>query len=173
MKNFLLLAFIFTLQLKAEEISPTPLPTISLEGPSGGRLDGTAWSSSEIRDKIFVLFYVDPDEKDLNEPTAELLKNEKFPLEKYASIGIINMAATWLPNIAIEASLKKKVKKFSDTLYLRDLKKVLVKEWGLKDDSSNILLFDKSGRLLFKIMGKATNEESQKLIRLIKEQLDK
>ncbi len=173
MKKILLLTILFSHQLFAEEYAALTLPTVTLEGEVGGRLDGTAWSSNEIKEKFFVLFYVDPDEKDLNEPTADLLKKEQFPLEQYGSIGVINMAATWLPNFAIEASLKQKLKKFSDTLYLRDLKKVLVKKWGLKDDSSNILLFDKSGKLLFKIMGKATNEESLRLISIIKEQLAK
>jgi len=173
MKKLLFVFYFFALQVGAQDSTPTTLPLVTLEGQTGGRLDGTSWNSNEIKDKITVLFYVDPDEKDLNEPTAELLKIEKFPLEKYASIGVINMAATWLPNFAIENSLKQKLKKFSDTLYLRDLKKVLVKEWGLKDDSSNILLFDKSGKLVYKIMGKAKPEESQKLITLIKDMLNK
>ncbi len=147
------------------------LPTVMLEKELGGRLDGSSWSSAEIKNKVHVLFYVDPDEKDLNERAADLLQNANFPLDKYGSIAVINMAATWLPNIALEASLKQKQKKFPDTLYVKDFNKLFVKTWGLKDDSSNILLFDKSGMLLMKIMGKATEQEEQKLLGLIKDNL--
>ena len=66
---------------------------------------------------------------------------------------------------------KQKQEKFPDTLYIKDFKKIFVKSWGLKDDSSNILLFDKSGVLLMKIMGKASEQEEQKLLRLIKDNL--
>ena len=42
-------------------------PTIALQGDLGGRLDGTPWNSVElVSGKIIVLFYVDPDESDLN-----------------------------------------------------------------------------------------------------------
>jgi predicted transcriptional regulator len=147
------------------------LPTLILEKEFGGRLDGSSWSSAEIKNKVHVLFYVDPDEKDLNERVADVLQNAKFPLDKYGSIAVINMAATWLPNFAIATSLKEKQKKFPDTLYLKDFNKLFIKTWGLKDDSSNILLFDKSGMLLMKIMGKATEQEEKKLLGLIKDNL--
>lgn len=166
-KIFIILTFLFVRNLYSTEV----LPPVTLQGEYGGRLDGSSWSSSEINGKVFTLFYVDPDEKNLNEPLADLLKKENFPLDKYGSIGIINMAATWLPNFAIASSLKEKQKKFPNTVYVKDLKKVLVKEWNLKDDSSNVLIFDKSGKLLIKVMGKATDEEAQKVLSLIKDNL--
>lgn len=166
-KLFIILSFLFVRNLYSTEV----LPLVTLQGEYGGRLDGSSWSSSEINGKVFTLFYVDPDEKNLNEPLADLLKKENFPLDKYGSIGIINMAATWLPNFAIASSLKEKQKKFPNTVYVKDLKKVLVKEWNLKDDSSNVLIFDKSGKLLIKVMGKATDEEAQKVLSLIKDNL--
>jgi predicted transcriptional regulator len=160
--------FIFALNLMADT---TVLPKVVLEGDKGGKLDGSLFDSSTIKDKVHVLFYVDPDEKDLNEETAELIKKEKFDLKMYGSIAIINMAATWLPNFAIESSLKAKQKKYPDTLYVKDFKKVLVKEWDLLDDSSNILVFNKAGAMIYKVKGKATKEDGDKIIQLIKENL--
>ena len=84
--------------------------TVVLEGKQGGRLDGTAWSSTEMRGKVHVLFYVDPDFKDLNNDASEALKGEEFPRDHFQSVAIINMAATWLPNFAISSALKKKQK---------------------------------------------------------------
>ena len=42
-------------------------PKVVLKGDLGGRLDGTQWSSEElVSEKVIVLFYVDPDESELN-----------------------------------------------------------------------------------------------------------
>ncbi len=168
MKNIIIaLSFLCSLNLFAEEA----LKKVILEKEDGGRLDGTSWSSEELKDKVYVLFYVDPDEKNLNEHVADLIKKQSFSKEKMTSVGIINMAATWLPNFAIASSLKEKQKKFPDTIYVKDFKKVLVKEWGLKDDSSNVLVFNKNGQVLIKILGKATDEEAEKVVALIRSNL--
>ena len=71
---------------------------------------------------------VDPDESDLNNHVSEALKAEKFPLEKYGSIAIINMAATWLPNFALNMKLKSKQENYKNTVYVKDLQKILVQE---------------------------------------------
>ena len=115
------------------------------------------------------MFYVDPDEKDLNNEASEALKKAKFPLDVYGSIAVINMDATWLPNFAIENSLLDKQKQYPDTLYLKDFKKILVKKWNFKDDSSNIAIFNQEGKEIFRIMGKASREEIAKMLDIIKE----
>ena len=52
-------------------------PTIVLKDDLGGRLDGTEWSSEElVSGKVLVLFYVDPDESDLNNHVSEALMAE-------------------------------------------------------------------------------------------------
>ena len=65
-------------------------PTIVLEGDLGGRLDGTQWSSEElVSGKVIILFYVDPDESDLNNHVSDALKAEKYPPENYGSVAVI------------------------------------------------------------------------------------
>ncbi len=44
----------------AVELGEIP-PKVELKDKLGGRLDGTPWSSEELRGKVHVLFYVDPD----------------------------------------------------------------------------------------------------------------
>jgi len=146
---------------------------IVLEGKFGGHLDAEPWSSDEFKGKVSVLFYVDPDVKDLNNDASEALKKENFSLEKYQSFAIINMAATWLPNFAISSSLREKQKRYPTTIYVRDFKKVLVKKWGLSDNNSNVLAFDKQGKLIFRKDGKLEQEDIRKLIQAIRAQLDK
>ena len=146
---------------------------VVLKGDLGGRLDGSSWSSKELKGKVHVLFYVDPDEKDLNNETSEALDKEKFPLDKFQTYGLINMDATWLPNFAISLALKEKQERYPKTIYVRDYDKVLVKEWGIADDNSDVLAFDKKGKLIFRKDGKLNAEDIQKLIQVIRANLDR
>ncbi len=154
----------------AVEIGEIP-PRVELKEKLGGRLDGRPWSSDELQGKVHVLFYVDPDEKDTNNDASEALDREKFPEDKFQSFGVINMAATWLPNFAISSALKEKQKRYPRTIYVRDYKKVLVNAWKIADDSSDVLAFDKKGRLIFRKDGKLTAEEIQSLIKAIRDHL--
>jgi uncharacterized protein len=152
------------------EIGQIP-PKVELKEKLGGRLDGKPWSSQELQGKVHILFYVSPDEKDTNNPASEALDKEKFPIDKCQSVAIINMAATWMPNFAINSALKEKQERYPRTIYVRDYKKVMVQAWKIADHSSNILTFDKKGVLIFRKDGKLTAEEIEKLIKVIRENL--
>ena len=170
-KIFLLLVFLFSASY-ALTLGQTP-PNVVIEGKDGGKVDGTPWNSQMLEGKVYVLFYVDPDEKDTNEAFSEALKARQFPYDKYTSVAIVNMAATWMPNFAIEAKLKAKQKKFPNAIYVKDKKKVLVKKWALADDSSDILVFDKAGKLIFQYSGKLNEEQIHQVLTLIEHSLDK
>ncbi|MCF8128054.1 MAG: YtfJ family protein [Deltaproteobacteria bacterium] len=146
---------------------------VELKGDLGGRLDGSPWSSKELTGKVHVVFYVDPDEKDLNNEASEALRKEKFPLEEYQTFGITNMDATWLPNLVISAAIESKQERYPTTIMVKDYDKILVKEWNLADDNSDVLAFDKSGKLIFMRAGKLSPQDIQKLIGLIRENLNK
>ncbi len=154
------------------EIGAIP-ETVALEEKGGGRLDGTPWSSAEMRGKVHVLFYVDPDLKDLNNEASDALKKEDFPRDRFHSVAVINMAATWLPNFAISSALKKKQERYPTTLYVRDYKKALVKAWGIADDNSDVLAFDQQGRLIYRKDGKLDAEDIEELIGIIRKHLDR
>ena len=144
---------------------------IELKGDLGGRLDGSPWSSKELTGKVHVIFYVDPDEKDLNNDTSEALRLEKFPRDQFQSYAIINMDATWLPNLMISSAVEEKQKKYPTTIYVRDYDKTLVKEWQLADDNSDVLAFDKNGKLIFMKAGKLTQQDIKELVGLIRKNL--
>lgn len=147
-------------------------PNVVLQDKLGGRLDGSPWSSAECKGKISVVFYVDPDAKDMNNAASDALLAEKFPPDKYQSYAIINMAATWMPNFAIASSLAEKQKKYPNTIYLRDNHKELVKAWQVADDTSNVLVFDKTGKLLFRKFGQLNEEEIKVLLKTIRDNLE-
>jgi len=154
----------------AVELGKVPM-AVKISGDSGGKLDSSSWNSSMLKGKIYTLFYVDPDKKDLNDALANALNKRKFNRSKVGSVAIINLAATWMPNALIESKLKEKQKQFPNTLYVKDKKKVLVKKWKLADDNSDILIFDKKGKLIYKKFGKVSASEIQNVIKLIEKNL--
>jgi YtfJ family uncharacterized protein len=158
--------FLLLSSCMAIELGAVP-KVVTIDGKNGGRIDGSAWESSMLQGKIHTVFYVDPDKRDLNNPLADALKEKNFDRKKVNSVAIINLAATWLPNVFIESKLKEKQKKFPHTIYVKDKKKVLVDQWGLADDNSDILIFDQKGKLLYKKFGQVSDEEIKDVIALI------
>ena len=148
-------------------------PKVVLKDDLGGRLNGTQWSSEElVSGKVIVLFYVDPDESELNNHVSDALKAENYPKEKYGSIGMANMAATWLPNFAINMKLKSKQEKHKTTVYVKDLEKTLVKKWGLSDDNSDVVVLGKDGRVLYSVDGKFTDPQVKEIVKVVWDNLD-
>jgi predicted transcriptional regulator len=166
MKYIMFGLMFMVVSLTAVEVGKLPTSVI-IEGENGGKLDGSAWHSSMLKGKVYTVFYVDPDERDLNNPLADALKARKFDRKKVNSVAIINLAATWIPNMVLESLLKKKQKKFPDTIYVKDKKKVLVDKWELADDNSDILIFNQKGKLIYKKFGQVSAEEIKMIIALI------
>ncbi len=170
MHKMFLLPLLLSLSLSAVEIGQT-LPTVALDEDRGGRVSGEAWSSAELQGKVHLLFYVDPDEKDLNNDLSDAVKAAELDRSKYASVAIINMAATWKPNFAINSALKSKQEKFPHTVYVKDMDKHIVNAWNVADDNSDIIVLDKEGSVIFYHEGKVEGEQINEVIRLIKENM--
>jgi len=165
------LSTLISLNLWAITIGEVP-KEVTIEGDNGGMvLDGSAWNSSAIKDKVYVMFYVDPDEKDTNNAFSTTLKEKKYDRSNYGSLAVINLAATWKPDIIIESILKGKQEEFPDTIYVKDKKSVLVNEWKVEDDASNILIFSKDSKLLFYKSGKLSEEDIKNAIKIIEENI--
>jgi YtfJ family uncharacterized protein len=169
-KKVVLSFFLLLVSSMAIELGTVPT-AVSIDGENGGKIDGSSWESSTLKGKINTVFYVDPDMRDLNNPLADALKKKNFDRKKVNSVAIINLAATWLPNVFIESKLQEKQKKFPRTIYVKDKKKVLVKQWNLADNNSDVLIFDQQGKLLYKKFGKVSDEEIKDIIALIEKNL--
>ena len=166
MRIFLTTLLFGTMALFALNMGEVP-PKVVISEKDGGYLDGTEWNSSMLQNKLYVLFYVDPDERDTNKDFTDALKAKKYDLNYFGSIAIINLAATWLPNMVLESKLKDKQKEFPHTIYVKDKSKVLVEEWQLEDDSSDVLVFNKDGELIYSYSGKLTSSEITKALSII------
>lgn len=170
MSKKILLSLLLSLSLSALEVGQT-LPNVVLDGDKGGRVTGEAWSSTELTGKVHLIFYVDPDEKDLNNDLSDAVKAAELDRSRYASVAIINMAATWKPNFAINAALKSKQEKFPHTVYVKDMDKYGVQAWNVADDNSDIIVLDKEGAVLFYHEGKVEGDQINRVIEIIKEHM--
>jgi len=169
--KILALSALMAFNLSAVTVGEVP-SSVVIDGDNGGMVqDGSAWNSSTVSDKVYVMFYVDPDEKDTNNEFSATLKEKKYDRSNYGSLAIINLAATWKPNFVIETLLESKQEEFPDTIYVKDKNSVLVNEWKVEDDASNILIFSKRGELLFYKSGKMSKEDISNAIKIIEDNL--
>ena len=155
------------------------LPPIAIGDELKVGMKATDWSFKDSEGKIYTLDswagkvllinYVDPDESDLNEHFTDAMKKAKdegrLKEETYKGIGIADCAATWKPNFAIRAIAGRKAKKYKTTI-LFDYKGELRKDWGLKKDTSNIVLLDKDNVCRAIIRGKVDEGKVDELVRL-------
>jgi len=169
--KILALSALMAFNLSAVTVGEVPSEVV-IENDNGGMVqDGSAWNSSTITDKVYVMFYVDPDEKDTNNEFSATLKEKKYDRSNYGSLAVINLAATWKPNFIIESILKDKQEEFPDTIYVKDKNSVLVNEWKIDDDASNILIFSKNGEVLFYKSGKMSEEDISSALQIIEDNL--
>ncbi len=127
-------------------------------------VSGGDWHSSRLKDKICVVFYVDPDEKNINDDFSKILKKSRLKLS--VSV-IVNMKSTWIPKFLITKGLKKEQEKEKDILFIMDNERTLIKKWGLKDDYSSILIFGDGGKLIYQFVGKMKKKEIDKVMSLV------
>jgi predicted transcriptional regulator len=173
MKRLLLACLLLSSSLPAaaELTVGQPAPGVVLEGEGGGKISGGACHSDSLTGKVHVLFYVDPDERSVNDHVADALQREDFDRSRYGSLAVINLAASWLPNALLQSSLEDKQKQFPHTLYVQDLQKALVSRWGLTDHGNDIVAFDPAGRVLFHRAGTLSEADLDLLIDTIKAHL--
>lgn len=84
----------------------------------------------DLGKKVIMLFYTDPDVKDLNEPFREYVDAKKPSKKKLRAMGVANLKDTWKPNFIIRSIIRSKMKKFK-SLILTDTDHSLKKAWKL------------------------------------------
>jgi len=132
--------------------------------------DGEIYSMRSWPGKVLVVNYVDPDEADLNEHFTDALKKAKdegrLSHETYRGIGIADCAATWKPNFAIRIIAGKKAKKYKSTI-LFDYDAFLRNAWGLKKDTANVIILDKTRVCRAIVRGRVPDDQVATLVQLV------
>ena len=132
------------------------------------------WTQKDLEkeQKISVLFYAAPGAKDLNQHASKAIKAAEMSRYYYDSYAVVNMKASSWPNFIIAMKLKASQKEFPNTKYVRDNQKVLVTEWGLKDNSNVVILFDADGKVLFRHDGELPKEKVSELLGLMTKRVE-
>lgn len=133
---------------------------------------GKAYSlhSAEFQGKVMSVFYVDPDEKDLNSHVEDaLLKDPGLERNvRYKGLGITNLKATKMPNFLIKSVIKSKQEK-TGAIILLDYDYTILNLWGLKNDTSSIVILDKDRICRYVYNGKLPSAEVDRVLKIIKE----
>jgi len=127
-------------------------------------------NSDEFQGRVLSIFYVDPDEKDLNNHVEDALIQDKGldRVKSYKSFGITNLKASNMPNFIIKSVIKSKQEK-TGAIILLDYDYTILNLWGLKNDSSDLVVLDKDRICRYIYKGKLPPEEVVKAINIIKE----
>ena len=153
------------------------LPLIELSGDAGGRVKENPetksknWSSQELRDKVHVIFYVAPSQKELNRKASSAITAAKFPRDKYSSVAVVNLASSWIPNFLISKKIEASQKEFPHTTYVKDIKRAFVEKWGLKDKSNDVVIVDKNGKVAFVFRGKLADKDIENMLKVMRKHI--
>ncbi len=133
---------------------------------------GKAYSlhSPEFQGKVMSVFYVDPDEKDLNSHVEDaLLKDPGLERNvRYKGLGITNLKASKMPNFLLKSVIKSKQDK-TGAVILLDYDYTILNLWGLKNDTSSVVILDKDRICRYVYNGKLPAAEVDKVLKIIKE----
>jgi len=126
----------------------------------------------QFKGKVLYIAYVDPDEKDTNNHVEDALKKERdsggLDKTRYEGFGIVNLKASAMPNFLIKSAIKSKQEKTGAIIVL-DLDYTILNLWGVKNDSSDVVVLDKERICRYLYNGKLPPEELTKMIGIIKE----
>ena len=166
MKKLIMTLIFLVTMMQAVDIGDT-LPLVTLDKENGATSNGQPWHAINLKGKVHVVLYMDPDKRTESQALLDALKILKVDSQKYSTVAIVNLAATWMPDAILEGLLSKKEKELKNTSFVFDKKKYLVKKWKMKDDASNILIVDKNLRIIYRKVGKLSSKEIEKIIALI------
>lgn len=166
-----LLTFVWTVSvsLAAELKVGDKAPDFKQQDPTGKEY---SLEDPRFKGKVLYIAYVDPDEKDTNNHVEDALKKERdsgrLDKARYEGLGFANLKATSLPNFIIKALIKSKQEK-TGAVILLDYDYTILNLWGLKNDSSEVVVLDKERICRYRYSGKLPPEELAKMIQIIKE----
>ena len=166
MRKIIIIWMCIVVMIQAVNIGNT-LPQVTLEKENGGASNDKPWNSISLEGKVHLILYMDPDERKEMQALLDALNALDVDTKAYSTVAIVNLAGTWMPDYILELMLSKKEKELKNTSFVFDRKKYLVEKWQMKDDASNILIIDKSSKILYQKIGKMSPTEIEYVIKTI------
>jgi len=164
-----------TLLLGISLLQATPLKDVTLDNENGGYIDGKVWSSKVLEGKTTMLMYVDPDERGKGEIFKSIIEGleQDMDFNKFQIMVVLNLKATWKPNMIIMKLLKDKAKDYPQRIYVVDKDSVLVNAWDFKDDEYNVSVIDKNKNLIYSHSGDWNELEMNNINKVIRSEVKK
>ncbi len=166
--SFLASAHSIQLGQTAPEVSVSDYGEVVLNG------EDTAfqpWQSQQLMGKVRVIQAIAgrSSAKEMNAPLMQAITAEKFDSERYQTTTIINQDdAIWGTGSFVKSSAQDSKKEFPWSSIVLDENGVVAKSWQLADESSAIIVQDKTGKVLFVKEGALTDAEVKQVLQLIK-----
>lgn len=169
--RFLMITLFAAVSLNAQIEINKNLPDLVLSEDKGGNINGTEWKSSDLKNKLNIVFYVAPNQQDNVEPLLIKIDSAGYFLEYVKITLIINTEATWIPNGIIEGKVKGRAKDDTTKSYVLDKDEVLLREWNLSEDNPNIIVVDKSGKVIYFFKERLEKDFGNDLLKTIESEI--
>ncbi len=132
------------------------------------------WQSQAMVGKVRVIQAIAgrSSAKQLNAPLMEAITAADFPKDQYQTTTIINQDdAIWGTGSFVKSSAQDSKKEFSWSSIVLDENGEVAKTWGLKAESSAIIVQDKQGKILYVKEGALNADEIHQVIQLVSQNL--
>lgn len=172
---FAVLAFVVSFTVGFKLLAALPegqkAEQIRIDGKSGGYFEtGKDFESQDLLGRVSMVVYVAPNQKKLNKPATDAIRACDLDARYFRSYAVVNMRAhRWWPDFFIKREIKLAQEEFPTTTFILDKDKVLVQAWQLADKSSDVVVFDASGKVLFSVDGKLDADQIARLVKTTKE----
>lgn len=172
-KTILMLTLFAVVSLNAQIEVNKNLPDLVLSEDKGGSINGEEWKSSDLKNKLNIIFYVAPNQQNDVEPLLNKIDSAGYNFESVEVTLVINTEATWIPNSIIEGKVKDKAEDDTTKNYVLDKDKVLLSEWNLSEDNPNIIVVDKSAKVIYFFNEKIDKDSENELLKTIENEIKK
>ena len=136
------------------------------------------WSSTELTGKIRTVYHVAARDgiEEINQPYIDALIEsnlpETLPDSPYKTMTILNASdSLWGTAGIASGRFEDSQKKFAYAYYVNDEEGIIQKTWGLKKNSTAVIILDTEGTVIYFKEGKMSSEDIQKAVALIKKKL--
>ncbi|WP_375752391.1 YtfJ family protein [Vibrio sp. HN007] len=157
--------------------STLPNVTVAKHGEITLKGDDVAyqeWNNNEMLGKVRIIQAIAgrKSSKKLNAPLMTAIGEAKFPEDSYQTTSIINQDdAMWGTGSFVKSSAQDSKKEFPWSSIVLDEDGSVAKAWELAEESSAIIVLDKSGKVLFVKEGALSEGEIQTVLGLVKSNL--
>lgn len=141
-------------------------PSFTLKTPHG-----RVYTLQSFKKRIFTIWYEGPKSVEQNRWLKKLFREArvkgKLKQTNYDSVGIANFQESAVPNFIINAVIKREIKKNPGLLVLCDRDGGMMRRYGFRNGRSNVFVFDRSRRLIWKSSGPLSRRRGRQLLRFI------